>query len=283
MATLRWTVGDVRISRVSYFDIGLPPEVIALEAEDLQRLADADVNTAPWTDEAGQPIVGQSFLVVESAGMTIVVDPCGASDAFLRTGPDAVTHQDAAFAAFADAGFDRHTVDTVLLSHLDGIGMVAWAGDDGWGPAFPNAEVIVSRLERQSISDTIDLSGRDAFEALDSLGVVRVIDLPHQLTEHITLNHTGVHTAGHLVATIASGGEQAAVIGHVAVSPLHLFDQVPARLHVEPAEAPALIADWLAFAATNGALLFGPLWPAPGAVRVVTDEVGRSVPVPAAP
>ena len=204
-----------------------------------------------------------------------MVDPCGASDAFLRTGTEAFTHQEAAFAEFTAAGFDRHAVDTVLLSHLDGIGMVAWATAEGWEPAFPNANVIVSKLERQSIRDYPDAPGAQIFEKLDRAGVVQTVDLPHQLTEHITLTHTGVHSAGHLVAVLSSDSHQAALLGHIAISPIHLHDQVPATAHIEPDNAPALIAEWIHFAATNDALLFGPLWPAPGACLLYTSPSPR--------
>lgn len=86
-ASQHWDIGSIRLTRVSYFDTPLPPEAVALVG-----LALDEDWMQPWVSD-GMPAVGQAFWVVESAGTTIVVDPCGASDEFLRAGADAVTHQ----------------------------------------------------------------------------------------------------------------------------------------------------------------------------------------------
>lgn len=53
MASQHWMIGAVRITRVSYFDIGLPPETISLEAVDIERLAESAIDISPWVDESG--------------------------------------------------------------------------------------------------------------------------------------------------------------------------------------------------------------------------------------
>ena len=153
----RYRVGKASITRVPYFDVELPPEAVGLTAADIEPIAWA---TPVWAESATVLRVGQVFWVIESAGQTIVVDPCCASDAFLRSGDAATEHQNAAFTAFRAAGFDPDTVDVVIMSHLDGIGMNALVADDGtWLPAFPNAPILISELEWQRIGTRSGVSG----------------------------------------------------------------------------------------------------------------------------
>ncbi len=105
-----WSIGSVELHRVPYFDIGLPADGI-----DLGGVADSVDWSEPWLTD-GEPTVGQAFWIIKSGGETLVVDPCGASDVFLRSGPDAVGHQKAAFDLFRAAGHDSDTVDHVVFT-----------------------------------------------------------------------------------------------------------------------------------------------------------------------
>ena len=272
-----FSIGGARLTRVPYFDTALPPEAIALDAADVAGVPWA----APWCDG---PLVGvgQVFWVVESAGRTVVVDPCTASDAFLREGPEAITHQDAAFAAFRDAGFDPATVDVVVMSHLDGIGMLALAGPDGaWRPAFPNAPILMSDLEWTRVQTRDDVSGAPALHALDELGAVERVSLPFQATPEVRLVRSGGHTEGHLTVVVESDGARALFLGHLAVTPVSAGIATPALLHDDPRLGDDALRHWLADAAGDDALVIGPLWPDPGAARVAA--VDPIVLEPAAP
>jgi hypothetical protein len=259
-----WQVGDVRLTRVPYFDVDLPPDAVRLSPDEVAHVP----WRGPWVGDAGTVRVGQAFWVVESGHRTLVVDPCGASDAFLRSGPDAVTHQDAALGAVTDAGFDLGSVEAVVLSHLDGIGMAALVTDEGWEPAFPDADVVVTADERATIAARSDISGSAAFEELAAAGVVRTVDPPADLAPGVAMVATGGHSAGHAVITISSGGEHAVMLGHLAVSPLHAVTGPCLGLHDDPVAAWVALGGWLRWAADHGALVIGPLWPDPGAARV---------------
>ena len=109
--------------------------------------------------------------MIEADDRTLVVDPCGAADAFLRTGPDAVLHQEGVVTALADAGFAVDGVDSVVLSHLDGIGMTAAVGgDDRWSPFFPNAKVLLSTDELAHIEVESRRGGRPGACRTDTSG-----------------------------------------------------------------------------------------------------------------
>ena len=103
-ASQQYVVGDVVLTRVPYFDVTLPPESVALTSAQIGAIPWA---TPIWAESADAIRVGQVFWVIEADGRTIVVDPCCASDDFLRTGTAALEHQDAAFGAFAAVGSER--------------------------------------------------------------------------------------------------------------------------------------------------------------------------------
>ena len=62
---------------------------------------------------------------------------------------------------------------------------------------------------------------------------------------------------------VTSGGEQAVIVGHLAVSALHLATGECPPEHMDPAGANTALEKLLA----EDAVLIGPLWPAPGAGR----------------
>jgi hypothetical protein len=194
--------------------------------------------------------VAAAVWIIESQGRRIVVDPVQAADGILRTGPDALVHQEAVAALLHDAGYARDSIDTVVASHIDGIGMIAWRSEDTWTPFFPNAEVLLSRREYDAIvhDDAYAPQGGDALLALDALGVVRPVGDEHAITADVALRWTGVHTPGHQVVEI--GGGAATMVGHLALSPLEFVRPPTGEL--------AALRD-------RSALLIGPLWPAPGA------------------
>jgi len=264
-------VGTVRLTRVPYFDVTLPPDAVALTEAEVAALPWA---VGTWCASPTEVRVGQVFWVVESDGHTIVVDPCCASDAFLRTGAEARTHQDAAFAAFRAAGFDPDAVDTVVMSHLDGIGMNALVDDDGrWHPAFPNAPIVLSDVEWDKTRARADNPDAAALVALHTQGAVTPVPLPHRLTADVEMVASGGHTPGHATVVVHSGGARALFLGHLAVSPMQAAVARPVALHDDPEQGGRALRTWLEDAATDDALVIGPLWPAPGAAHVRLDPV----------
>ena len=125
-----FSIGNVALTRVPYFDVALDAEVIGFTA---QQVTEVPWGIPHWTTADGNVNVGQAIWVIESDGQTVVVDPCGAADDFLRSGPEASTHEAAVVAAMASAGHPVDSVDVVVMSHLDGIGMVGSLDADGTG------------------------------------------------------------------------------------------------------------------------------------------------------
>lgn len=267
----RFDVGAVTLTRVPYFDVTLPAAAVALTPDEVGALPWA---IGTWCAGPDEVRVGQVFWVVESADRTIVVDPCCASDSFLRTLPEALDHQDAAFAAFRAAGFDPDAVDTVVMSHLDGIGMNALVDADGrWRPAFPGASIVVGDVEWERTRGRADDADAAALLSLDAQGAVAVVPLPHRITPEVTMVTSGGHTAGHATLVVESEGSRALFLGHLAVTPMQAAIERPVALHDDPELGGRALRRWLADAAGDDALVIGPLWPAPGAAHVRLDPV----------
>ena len=264
---VRYEIGSVTLTRVPYFDVALDPAVVGLTAADIDAIEWA---RPTWVDADGQPLVGQVGWVIESDGRVLLVDPCGASDPFLRTGPEAITHQDAFVAAMRAAGFAPERVDSVVLSHLDGIGMAAAAQPDGtWGPLFPNARVVLTAHELAWLEQQTDVGGLDALRALIAQGLVDGVADDHHFTDAVRFERTGGHTPGHAVVHVESGGAHAVLLGHLALSPLNLRGLPYKGGQVDVAEANAWLVPFIARSwKTDDTLLIGPLWPAPGAARI---------------
>ena len=80
------------------------------------------------------------------------------------------------------------------------------------------------------------------------------------VTGDVSVELTGGHTPGHQIVRIDSQGEHAVMIGHLALSPIHLgLDEC--RNHMD---GDAAIAQ-LRACFVGDPVLVGPLWPAPGA------------------
>jgi len=256
-------VGDCRITRVPYFDVPLDAAIIGLTAE---QVSSVPWGTPKWATPEGQVLVGQAIWVIESGDRTIVVDPCGASDAFLRSGPEALTHQAAVVAAMDIASLPVENVDTVVLSHLDGIGMAAAVDESGrWSPLFPNATIELTGLELAHVRSNPGIDGASALLQLCERGIVQAMPTRWNMTADVTAVHTGGHSPGHVAIRV---GEGAVFLGHLAVSPLQAaFGPIPHQHLDDPAAHEALEMQ-LAWAVEHDALIIGPLWPGPGAGRV---------------
>jgi glyoxylase-like metal-dependent hydrolase (beta-lactamase superfamily II) len=263
---VRLRVGDIELTRVQYFDIPLDPAVANLTSEAVRAIPWA----APhWATDDAQVLIGQALWFVVSGGRVVVVDPCGASDEFLRTGPDAVAHQERVVAAVSAAGFAVEDVDTVVLTHLDGIGMAAAVTPDGgWAPLFPDARIVMTRVELEYLATHDDVPGLQALRALIERGVVDGVEEGHEVAPGVCLSLTAGHSPGHAVLRLSSRGEDGVMLGHLAITPLQFAAPMSEHAHLDARGAQAALDALIAESANRGTLLIGPLWPEPGAVTV---------------
>jgi glyoxylase-like metal-dependent hydrolase (beta-lactamase superfamily II) len=256
-------VGDVTLTRVGYADVSVDSERTGLTPEQVRAVTWGE---PLWADD-GQVRVGVAAWIIDSGDARIVVDPANVADDILRTDADAATHQQAFEQVLVDAGVTRDNATHVIATHLDGIGMLAWRNDDGsWSPFFTEAPILLSKRELDAIDAEMHCPSRtEVLAEIRAAGAVEAVSDRVDVTDEVTIEFTGAHTPGHQVVRISSNGERALIVGHLAVSPLHLATGRCPQQHPDPDRAEELLEEFRNEADT---LLIGPLWPEPGAGRL---------------
>jgi hypothetical protein len=267
VATTVIDLGDVRLTRVLYLDALIDPEPTGLTGD--------QVRSVPWAEPTwasdGQARAASCAWVIEASGRRLVVDPSGNIDEILHDPGSTTAHQEAYAAAFAAAGLPIDTIDAVLLSHIESVGLSAVRDGDGWRPFFPHARVLLS--DAAIAHEDAEPAGGDvgaAFSALRSQGVVDAFDDGDEVAPGVRAEWTGMHNPGHCAFHV---GSEATFVGHLAVTPLHLATGPCPPQHADPEGA----WRWIEAAKAGGRILIGPLWPSPGALR--WDPTGRPVDV----
>jgi len=262
------------LTRVSYLDITVPAELLGLDVGSVAKVSWAD---EPWVkgDQIG---VGAAAWFADIAGQRLVFDPLLAADYALRSDREAeFTHQQAVADAFAAAGMPRESVDLLVLSHIDGVGMAVWREAEGsLSPFFPNASVLMSDREFAMISKRLaapasvgDLE-HEAFSALLAKTRIQTFTDGETIAPGLVARWTGGHGPGHCVFSFTNAAEPTAevmMLGHMAVSPLHLVSGPCEPLNEDPAVAWSTLQMLL----TEDRTLIGPLWPTPGFGRWQAD------------
>jgi len=258
----RLALDSVTLTRVGYSDVTLPRERLGLGADDFAR---APWRSPLWTDDGENVRVGAAVWFADVDGRRIAFDPFQTADRVLRADRAAEEfHQTAIAGILAEAGFPRESVDLVVLTHIEGVGMVGWRNADGsWSPFFPSARVLLSDVEMRLFlaapkSDDIQ---SEAWHALIELGVVGTYADHEHIASGVSADIRGAHGPGHALLHFGTAdAPRASFIGHLAVSPLHLISGECAALQEDPAAAWALLQRTVA----DARLLIGPLWPTPG-------------------
>ncbi|HEX2575751.1 MAG TPA: hypothetical protein VHK88_05335 [Aquihabitans sp.] len=267
MTTTVIDLGELQLTRVLYLDAAIDPEPTGLDAD--------AVRSVPWADPDwatdGQVRAASCVWVVTAGDRRLAVDPSGNLDEILHDPGSTAVHQEAYVAAFAEAGVPIETIDTVLLSHIESIGLTAVRDGDGWRPFFPEARVLLSEAALghfEAAPEPGEVGA--AFASLVAAGLVDTFADGDEIVPGLRAEWTGMHNPGHCAFHLASA---ATYVGHLAVTPLHLATGPCPPQHADPEAA----WRWLEDAKASGRILLGPLWPSPGALR--WDPAGHPVPV----
>lgn len=263
----------VRLSRIGYVDTPVPPGVVGLDAAQVAAVSWAAPHWASAPPDAAATVnVGAAVWIAEIAGKRIALDPVQAADALLRA--DRATearHQSGVAGVLAREGFARESIDLLAMTHIEGVGMVAWRDDDGgWQPFFPNARILVSDDVLMAFlgapPENDEAAAQDlqysAWSALIEQGRVATFADGEEIAPGMRAQVGGGHCAGHTVFRFAAGApaDEIAFLGHLAVSPLHLVTGPCTALNEQPDDAWSTLQDIAATVPT----IIGPLWPAPG-------------------
>lgn len=266
MTTTAIDLGALRLTRVLYLDAAIDPEPTGLDAEAVRSVSWAEPD---WATD-GQVRAASCAWVVSEGERRIVIDPSGNLDEVLHDPGSTAIHQQAFVAAFAEAGLPIETIDTVLLSHIESIGLTAVRDGDGWRRFFPEAQVLLSEPARDHFeAEPAEGDVGAAFADLWAAGLIDTFADGDEIVPGLRAEWTGIHNPGHCAFHL---GSAATYVGHLAVTPLHLATGPCPSQHADPEAA----WRWLEAAKASGSILFGPLWPSPGALR--WDPAGHPAP-----
>lgn len=271
---LSWQVGHVRVRRIEERVAAVPHGSLLPE-----HVVDLVERERPWIDpfvaDDGRILLSVHSFVVESAGVTIVVDTCVGDhgERPLPPGGDEFLEQ---LADAVDGGLNA--VDMVLCTHLH-FDHVGWntRRDPTSGElvlTFPNARYLVTATELATYGDHDHHGiGAVSVEPIHAAGRLVVVEPDHQLTPEVRLVPTPGHTPGHVSVVIESAGVSAIITGDAIHSPIQVAHPDVSAEHFDSdsEQARATRRRLLAKLADTGTLVLGTHFPPPTAGRVVTD------------
>lgn len=216
---LTWQIGDTRVARVEESIAPFAPDALLDGFE--AHMLDA---SSPWLRPAffsagGKLLLSVHTFVIESEGVTIVVDTC--------TGTEPPRDPDDGYldrlAGEVEGGLAG--VDMVLCTHLhfDHVGWNTHLVDGQLMPTFPNARYLFNPVDvdhplGDDQAHVVEASVRPLLDA----GLVDLVEPPHRLTPEIALVPTPGHTPGHVSVFIESRGETGFITGDTMYSPVQV-------------------------------------------------------------
>lgn len=220
---LRWTIGDVRVTRIHEGAFDLPCDVLfpGSDPADLQAM---DWLKPYFVNADGTVSLSIHTLLVETPSLRIVVDTCMGNDKDRemvgnRLDTDYLDR-------FEAQGVARDRVDMVLCTHLhnDHVGWNTMLRDGEWVPTFPNARYLFGRTEYEFWKENPQ-TGDDRALFVDSVqpviaaGLADFVDTDHRICDEVQLRPTPGHTPGHVSVMIESQGERAMITGDATHHP----------------------------------------------------------------
>ncbi len=168
----------------------------------------------------------QSY-VVRTPRSTVLVDSCIGNHKSVPWLPAWHKKADTAFMRGLGAlGLAPGDIDYVLCTHLhaDHCGWNTHLQNGRWVPTFPNARYLISRTECEAAEKSHREQGEPVYAEnvlplLEAGRAVLVAD-DHALDEHVRLQPTPGHTAGHCAVWLAGGRVDGVITGDLIHSPI---------------------------------------------------------------
>ncbi|MDE0802828.1 MAG: MBL fold metallo-hydrolase [Acidimicrobiales bacterium] len=260
----RWQVGEIEVVRVEDASFALP--------------TDHDVPGwmvpafAPTSREIG---IAFSALGIRVGDHRIVVDPWLADDG-PRDQPDAAAHVARLLDELAAAGFPAAEVDTVVNTHIDGIGWNTRPDDVGWVPTFPNARYLFPSAELDAVAAGDGVYGGEHVAPLIEAGLVEPVPAgsARGIAPGVTVVDAPGHNAGHVAVRVESAGALAVIPGHLVLTPIQVEDPAHDVGESTHAVGTATRRELLSELADRRGLLVTTLLGGPGGGRVETEGDG---------
>jgi glyoxylase-like metal-dependent hydrolase (beta-lactamase superfamily II) len=197
---------------------------------------------------------------VAAADRRIVIDPWLGFDS-KRSEPDGPERWHRIASDLSAAGFDPADVDTVVFTHLDGVG---WAlGPDDQTPGFPNARHLIAQTELSAMHAGRRI-GSEGADTLVELGLVAALE-SGEIAPGVRVEPAPGHSSGGVVVHVSDEDEGDAVfIGHLFLHPAQLTAVERTDREEDPERTIKGRRVVLEDASARNAKLYGDLWESPG-------------------
>jgi glyoxylase-like metal-dependent hydrolase (beta-lactamase superfamily II) len=280
MGQLGWSIGSARVTRFVETEVAMPPQGLFPEATP-EALARHRAWLEPaFVDAGGNLTLSIHALLVETAGLRILIDTC-LGEHKVPGYEDFAGRGRAFLDELAAAGAPRESIDVVLCTHLhfDHVGWNTLREGSRFVPTFPNARYLFARSEWEHWRDAPEAPFAstlgDAVRPVLDAGQADLVSTDHRICDGVWLEPTPGHTPGHVSVRIESGGERAFVTGDATHHPVQWAEPdwaMPADVDSRGAAATRRrLADALA---DSGALVIGTHYAGPCAGEVVRGGAG---------
>ncbi len=218
-----WQIGDVSIAKVLEMEKHWPFSALLPGAEEV--VDEFEWLKPDFVTEEGRMKLSIHALLVESEGLTIIVDTCCGND---KQRPGAIPFdnlQTDFMSELENSGYRSEDVDVVISTHLhvDHVGWNTTLVDGSWVPTFPNAEYLFVKDELAHWSSEPQHYGpvfEDSVQPILDAGMATIIDVDYEITGEIGLELTAGHTPGHVSVTINSQNESGLITGDMTHHPV---------------------------------------------------------------
>lgn len=286
-----WSIGETSVVKVVEGDLLIKGHNV-LPAATPDALAEIDWLKPNYLTTDGRFNLSIHALVVDTPTVTILVDTCVGNDKE-RTSTGWNMLGGSFLDDLAQAGFDRHSIDYVVCTHLhlDHVGWNTMLVDGTWVPTFPNARYLFARSEWESWIDEVARSTEAEYTPIpgldvglvmaDSLapvveaGLADLVDVDHRINDEVCFEPTPGHTAGHVSVRISSGGEDAVITGDMTHHPCQIArPDWPCYLDHDAEQSTQTRHDFYARYADQPVLVIGTHFAEPTAGHIVTTNDG---------
>jgi len=275
VATQRWKVGSATITSVVEDQIDLPPGLLFPEADE-ETVRRHPWLVPDWAGADGTISMRVQAFVVETDGVTVLVDPC-VGNGKVRWLP-VWNDLDLPFLErLADAGYVPADVELVVHTHVhaDHVGWDTRRDGDAWVPTFTGARHLYTEAELE-FARTSGMPGEDVYgdsiAPIVDAGLADIVAPDADLGHGLRLESTPGHTPGHTSLWIESGGERALITGDFMHHPFQFAEPQVAEIADSDADvARSTRTRMLRRMAESGALVLGTHFPNRPAGRVVAN------------
>jgi glyoxylase-like metal-dependent hydrolase (beta-lactamase superfamily II) len=260
-----WSIGDVRITEVAELTTTSAAHWLLPDAR-AERVMEIGWLQPHYATPDGKVHMTIRALVVEDGSRRILVDTCLGNDKE-RPVPTWNMRTGSFLSDLSEAGFPPESIDTVLCTHLhvDHVGWNTRLVDGKWTPTFPNARYLFADAEwehwQRDDAGMDEVLRADSIQPVIDAGLVDLVSVDAQLSEHVRLVPTPGHTPGHVSVEIADAGQRAIITGdlsHMVCQAAH--PEWGSSFDVDPARAEQTRREFFAGQADTDVLVLGTHW-----------------------